>query len=138
LDCELGICEPVIASKLCKVESAELRYFELAIGDAIAQEIIEPCVARAEALTLRAAMQGILARARMLGEPDELSSLTSLPITVLRLNPKEKQWRSPLPAGSAAAALSPSTRSEVWQVKACLREQFARRRDIRASYNNPN
>jgi len=87
LGCELGICEPVIARKLCEVESAELRYFELAIGDAIAQEVIEPCVARAEALSLRAAMQGILARARILGEPDELSPLTSLPIMILGVKP---------------------------------------------------
>jgi TetR/AcrR family transcriptional repressor of nem operon len=83
--CELGFGEPVIARKFCEVESAELRYFELAIGDAIANEVIEPCVARAEALKLRAAMQGILARARMLNEPDELGALRALPITVLRV-----------------------------------------------------
>lgn len=83
--CELGFGEPVIARKLCEVESAELRYFELAIGDAIAKEVIEPSVARAEALSLRAAMQGILARARMLNEPDELGALRALPIMVLRV-----------------------------------------------------
>jgi len=103
LGCELGICEPVIASTLCKVESAELRYFELAIGDAIAQEVIEPCVARAEALSLRAAMQGILARARILGEPDELSPLTSLPITVLRLKPAGKVLALPQDEGCCIA-----------------------------------
>jgi TetR/AcrR family transcriptional repressor of nem operon len=85
LGCELGISEPVIASKLCEVESAEVRYFELAIGDAIAKAVIEPCVARAEALALHAAMQGILARARMLNEPDVLGALRALPITVLRV-----------------------------------------------------
>jgi len=85
LGCELGAREPAIARKLCELESAELRYFESAIRDAIAQEAIEPCVARAEAISLRAAMQGILARARMLDDPDELSALTTLPITVLRL-----------------------------------------------------
>jgi len=85
LGCELGAREPAIARKLCELESAELRYFESAIRDAIAQEAIEPCVARAEAISLRAAMQGILARARMLDDPDELSALTTLPITILRL-----------------------------------------------------
>jgi len=85
LGCELGAREPAIARRLCDVESDELRYFESAIRDAIAQEGIEPCVPRAEALSLRAAMQGILARARMLDDPDELSALTTLPITVLRL-----------------------------------------------------
>jgi hypothetical protein len=95
LGCELGICEPLIASILCEVESAELRYFELAIRDAIAREVIEPCVARAEALALRSAIEGILARARILGELDELSPLTSLPNTVLRLKPAAKTMALP-------------------------------------------
>jgi TetR/AcrR family transcriptional repressor of nem operon len=87
LGCELGASEPSITRKLCDVESTELRYFELAIRDAIAQEAIENCVPRMAALALRAAIDGILARARILGEPDELSALTILPITVLRLRP---------------------------------------------------
>jgi len=81
--------------KLCEVESAELRNFESAIRDAIAQEAIEPCFPRAEALSLRAAMQGILARARILNDPDELSALTGLPITVLRLKPGGKAMAIP-------------------------------------------
>jgi len=87
LGCELGAREPAIARKLCEVESAELRYFESAIGDAIIEEAIEPCVPRAEALSLRAAMHGILARARILDDPEELSALTTSPITILRLKP---------------------------------------------------
>jgi len=85
LGCELGASEPAIAGRLCKVESAELRYFESAIRDAITQEIIEPCLARAEAISLRAAIAGILGRARLLDQPDELRVLTTLPITILRL-----------------------------------------------------
>ena len=87
LGCELGAREPAIARELCELESAELRYFESAIRDAIAQEAIEPCVPRAAALLLRAAMQGILARARMRDDPAELSDLTALLITVRRLKP---------------------------------------------------
>lgn len=67
------------------VRKGSLYHFELAVGDAIAKEVIEPSVARAEALPLRAAMQGILARARMLNEPDELGALRALPVTVLRV-----------------------------------------------------
>jgi hypothetical protein len=77
------------------LESAELRYLESAIRDAIAQEAIEPCVARTEAILLRAAIAGILARARMLDDPDELSALTALPITVLRLKPAGKEMALP-------------------------------------------
>jgi len=88
LGCELGDREPVIAGKLCEIESTELGHFESAIREAITRGAIEPCFPRAEALSLRAAMQGILARARMLNDPDELSALTALPITVLRLKPE--------------------------------------------------
>jgi TetR/AcrR family transcriptional repressor of nem operon len=90
LGCELGDREPVIAGKLCELESAELRYFESAIRDAITQEAIESCAPRAEAISLRAAIAGILARARILDQPDELNALTALPITVLRLKPEGK------------------------------------------------
>jgi TetR/AcrR family transcriptional repressor of nem operon len=95
LGCELGDREPVIAGKLCEIESAELRHFEFAIRDAVAQKAIEPCFPRAEARSLRAAMQGILARARMLNDPDELSALTALPITALRLKPQGKAMAIP-------------------------------------------
>lgn len=95
LGCELGTREPAIASKLCKIESAELCHFESAIRDAIAQEAIEPCLPRAEALSLRAAMQGTLARARMLNDPDELSALAALPITVLRVKTAGKAMAIP-------------------------------------------
>ena len=95
LGCELGDREPAIAGKLCDVEFTELRYLESAIRDAIAQEAIENCVPRKEALALRAAIQGILARVRILNDPDELSALTALPITVLRLKPEGKKIAIP-------------------------------------------
>ncbi len=95
LGCELGDREPVLAGKLCAIESAELRHFESAIREAITREAIEPCSPRAEALSLRAAMHGILARARLLNDPDELSALTALPIMVLRLKPEEKTMAIP-------------------------------------------
>lgn len=88
LGCELGDREPAMAGKLCEIESAELRYFESAIRDALAQEIIEPCSPRTEALSLRAAVQGILARARLRNDPDELSALSALPFTAPRLSPE--------------------------------------------------
>jgi TetR/AcrR family transcriptional repressor of nem operon len=101
LGCELGAREPAIARRLCDVESAEHRYFESAIRDAIAQEIIEPCVARAEAISLRAAVAGILGRARILDEPEELTTLTALPITILRLKPAGKAMALPEDEGAA-------------------------------------
>jgi len=83
LGCELGTREPAISKQLCDIESAELSYFESAILDAIDQDAIEPGIPREEAISLRAAIEGILARARILNDPDELSTLTALPTRVL-------------------------------------------------------
>ena len=84
LGCELGVREPAISKTLCVIESAELSYFESAILDAIDQDAIEPGIPREDALSLRAAIEGILARARILNDPGELSTLTALPTRVLR------------------------------------------------------
>ena len=81
--CELGGQEPRVSEQLCKIEAAELFYFESAINDALGQEIIEPAEPRAEALALRAAVEGILARARILNDPAELRALSALPINIL-------------------------------------------------------
>ena len=103
LGCELGDRETAISGMLCNVEFTELRYFESAIRDAIAQEAIENCVPRQEAFALRAAMHGILARVRILNDPDELSALTALPITVLRLKPEGKTIAIPQDVGCCKA-----------------------------------
>lgn len=87
LGCELGAQEPAIGEQLCKIEAAELFYFESAIRDAFDQDIIEPSDPRMEALSFRAAVEGLLARARILNDPDELSALTKLPTNILRLKP---------------------------------------------------
>src|SRR6266436_149353 len=97
LGCELGDQEPTVSEQLREIEAAELFYFESAIHDALDQDIIEPADPRAEALSLRAAVEGILARARILNDPDELSALTPLPINLLR----------PKPRGTAMALLVP-------------------------------
>ena len=83
LGCELGARQPAISEKLCDIESAELSYFESALFDAIEDDAVEPEIPRAEALSLRAAVEGILARARMLNDPDELCALTALPANIL-------------------------------------------------------
>jgi TetR/AcrR family transcriptional repressor of nem operon len=85
LGCELGDQDSMLSEQLCKIEEAELFYFESAINDALDQDIIEPADPRAEAITLRAAVEGIVARARILNDPDELSALTALPINILWL-----------------------------------------------------
>ena len=92
LGCELGASEPAISEKLCAVESAELGYFESAIRDAMDDNAIEPGDSHAQALSLRAAMEGILARARILDELDELSALSALPTILLRRTPPENGY----------------------------------------------
>ena len=87
LGCELGDQEPMVSKELCEIEAAELFYFESAIHDALDQDIIEPADPRAEALALRAAVEGILARARILNDPAELRALAALPTNILWLKP---------------------------------------------------
>ena len=82
---ELGDQEPTISRQLCEIEAAELFCFDSAIRDALDQDVIEPVDARAAALSLRATTQGILARARILNDPDELYVLALLPVNILRL-----------------------------------------------------
>jgi len=90
LGCELGAQEPMVSDELCEIEAAELFYFESAVRDALDQDIIEPSDPRAEALSLRAAVEGILARARILNDPDELRALTALSMNLLRPKPRRK------------------------------------------------
>jgi TetR/AcrR family transcriptional repressor of nem operon len=85
LGCELGTHEPMVSEELYKIEAAELRYFESAIRDALDQNIVRQSNPRVEALSFRAAVEGLLARARILNDPDELSTLTELPVNILRL-----------------------------------------------------
>ncbi len=80
----------MVSDELCEIEAAELFYFESAVRDALDQDIIEPSDPRAEALSLRAAVEGILARARILNDPDELSALTELPMNLSRPKPRRK------------------------------------------------
>ena len=88
LGCELGTQDSAISKQLGETEAAELFYFESAIRDAVAQDIIEPVDPRLEALWLRAAVEGILARARILNDPQELSPLAALPMSILRRIPR--------------------------------------------------
>jgi hypothetical protein len=83
--CELGGQEPRVSEQLCKIGAAELFCFESALHDALGQEIIEPAEPRAKALALRAAVEGILARARILNDPAELRALSELPTNILCL-----------------------------------------------------
>jgi TetR/AcrR family transcriptional regulator, transcriptional repressor for nem operon len=85
LGCELGAQEPTISEPLREIEAAELFYFESAIRDALDQDIIDAADPRAEALALRAAVEGILGRARILNDPAELRALAALPLSILWL-----------------------------------------------------
>lgn len=91
LGCELGTQEATVSEELCEIEAAELSYFESAILDALDQNVIEQIDPRMEALSFRAAVEGLLARARILNDPDELSALTELPANILRFKTLEQQ-----------------------------------------------
>jgi TetR/AcrR family transcriptional regulator, transcriptional repressor for nem operon len=87
LGCELGAREPAISEGLCEIEAAELLYFESAIRDALDRNVIRKTDPRVEALSFRAAVEGCLARARILNDPNQLSALTELHVNILRLKP---------------------------------------------------
>lgn len=93
LGCELGTREPNISRKLCELQSGQLHYFESAIRDAIARDVIEPCDPHAQAVYLRASLEGIVSEARMTGNLDGLNTLTELPKIVLRLKPSATEPR---------------------------------------------
>jgi TetR/AcrR family transcriptional repressor of nem operon len=93
LGCELGAQEPAISEELCEIETAELLYFESAIRDAFDPNVMEQSNPRVEALYLRAAVEGLLARARILNDPDELSALSQLPTNILLPDTGNRQTR---------------------------------------------
>ena len=83
LGCELGIQEPEIGKMVRTILADQLRYFETAIRDALAEQMIDPCDPHAQALCLRSAMEGVLAEARIDGDVDRLKALTDLPRVLL-------------------------------------------------------
>ena len=85
LGCEVGSEEPAVIENVREIQLAQLRYFETAIHDAMAEEAIEPCEPHTQALRLRAMMEGIVSDARIMNDVDRLKALTHLPTTILRL-----------------------------------------------------
>jgi len=75
LGCELSSSEPEISEILGRIAALETWYFEFAISEAIRQNQIEASDARATAISLRATIEGILGRARILNRPEELDAL---------------------------------------------------------------
>jgi TetR/AcrR family transcriptional repressor of nem operon len=75
IGCELASCEPEISEMLQRIAALEIWYFEFAIAEAMRQNQIEASDPRAIAISLRATIEGILGRARILNRPDELDAL---------------------------------------------------------------
>ena len=78
LGCELASSEPEIREILGRIAALETWYFEFAISEAMRQNQIEASNPRATALALRATVEGILGRARILNRPDELDTLLAI------------------------------------------------------------
>jgi len=77
LGCELASSEPEITEILGRIAALETWYFEFAISEAMRQNQIEASNPRATALSLRATIEGILGRARILNRTEELEALTA-------------------------------------------------------------
>ena len=69
--------------------SRKRRYFDSAIRDAVAQEVIEPCDPVQAALALFALIEGLVSQARIMNDPEILSKLPAMALGLLRVKTKE-------------------------------------------------
>ena len=64
------------------------RYYESALRDAVAQDVIEPCDPAEEALALFALIEGLVSQARINNDPEILRRLPAMALGLLRVKAK--------------------------------------------------
>ncbi|HEX2862795.1 MAG TPA: TetR/AcrR family transcriptional regulator, partial [Lacunisphaera sp.] len=82
---ETCTCDEAVAvgNKIRELFGRKRRYYESAIRDALAEGSIEPCDPAEKATALAGLIEGILAQARILNNPDVLRSLPELALRIL-------------------------------------------------------
>ena len=102
---EIDVC-----GKIREIVSRERRYLESAIRDAAAEGTIEPCDAVRKAQMLAALVEGMMAQARVMNDPELLKPLVDMGLDVLRVKtmPASGPPRVPVPVPTAGSA-SPAT-----------------------------
>jgi TetR/AcrR family transcriptional regulator, transcriptional repressor for nem operon len=80
---EISTQEVDVNAKVREVFSRKRRYYESTIRDAIADGSIEPCDAAEKAIALAGFIEGVVAQARIMNDPEILASLGSQGLSLL-------------------------------------------------------
>ncbi|PTY08683.1 TetR/AcrR family transcriptional regulator [Opitutaceae bacterium EW11] len=82
---ELSSCETTVCSKTREIISRKRPYVESAIRDAMADGTLEPGDPARRATVLISFLEGMVARARMMNDPEVLKDLPDLGMDILRV-----------------------------------------------------
>ena len=81
---EISTQEIDVCAKIREIVSRERRYIESAIRDAAAEGSIEPCDPARKAQMLAALVEGMMAQARVMNDPEILKPLVEMGLDLLR------------------------------------------------------
>lgn len=80
---EVSTQEVDVNAKVREIFSRKRRYYESTIRDAIAEGSIEPCDAAEKAIAVAGLIEGVVAQARIMNDPEVLASLSSQGLALL-------------------------------------------------------
>jgi TetR/AcrR family transcriptional regulator, transcriptional repressor for nem operon len=95
---EISTQEINVCAKIREIGARERKYLESAIRDAAAEGSIEPCDPARKAQMLSALVEGLMAQARVMNDPEILKPLVEMGLDVLRV----RAAASPQPAATTA------------------------------------
>jgi TetR/AcrR family transcriptional repressor of nem operon len=80
---EVSTQEPGVSAKVREIFSRKLRYYESAVRDAIAAKQIEACDPAKKASAIAGLIEGVVAQARIMNDPEVIQSLAGQGMTLL-------------------------------------------------------
>jgi len=82
---EVSTQEPAVTAKIRELLARKLRYYESALRDAVAAGVIAPCDPAQKAAALAALIEGTVAQARIMNDPEVARSLPAMGLGLLNL-----------------------------------------------------
>ena len=82
---EVSTSEIDVGAKVREIVARKRKYLESAIRDAVAEGLIEPCDPAQKAIALGCLMEGAVAQARIMNDPEPLKNLSAMGIDLLRV-----------------------------------------------------
>lgn len=82
---ELGTQQDQVTAMIRELMARKRRYFESAIRDAVAEGLIAPCDPAQKALAISGLVEGILAQARIMNDPEVIKGLTAMVYELLHV-----------------------------------------------------